>query len=126
MLGTHMRMAPVKCAFPRGKFVDRNWNCCTMDGLRDNCDYEDRDDGSAACVGVIRIPESHNRHIQQGYIVMTWYKDRGTTGRAYVMYCDYEPKPLTLKTAGFVVAQKVKQIQSARKAKRKASRGRRK
>lgn len=77
-----------------------------MNELRDRCEYEDRDDISAASFGVIHIPPSDDKKIQRGYIVMSWYKDRGTTGQAYVMCDDYTPETLQLKTAEFVLTQK--------------------
>lgn len=77
-----------------------------MNELRDRCDYEDRDDMSAASFGVIHIPENDDKKIQKGYILMTWYKDRGTTGQAYVMCDDDKPQLLWLKTAEFVLKQK--------------------
>ena len=101
-------MGPVKCAFMRGKFSPKNWNCETMDELRDMCDYEDRDDMRAACIGVIRIPETDDQKIQAGYIVMSWYKNRGKTSQAYVMWDDDEPELLRLRTAEFVIEQSVR------------------
>lgn len=36
---------------------------------------------------------------EEGYIVMTWYKERGTTGNAQVMWDDEPTKPLTEEIA---------------------------
>ena len=100
--------SPVKCAFEKGKFDHDNWNCETMNQLREHCDFERRDDMSAACIGVIHIPDVKVEDLpQQGYIVMTWYKQRGKTGQSYVMCDDDVPEPLTLETAEYVLAQKV-------------------
>jgi len=64
-------LAPM-CAFPRGVFSRDNWNCATMNALRylaRERGYISRDDLEAASIGVLRYSE--------GYIVMTWYKERG-------------------------------------------------
>lgn len=107
-------MDPVKCAFEKGVFDHDNWNCETMNELRESCDYERRDDMSAASFGVIHIPDVNpGGELQQGYIVMTWYKHRGKTGQAYVMCDDDEPVPLTPKTAEYVLLQKRKKIKES-------------
>ena len=110
-------MSPIKCAFETGRFSSDNWNCQTMIALRTIAEslrygekhplavaYE-RDDMSSASIGVVRIPEASEEEIQQGYIVMTWYKNRGHTGRAIVVWDDFEPEPLTLRTAEWVLEQ---------------------
>lgn len=104
-------MDPVKCAFEKGVFDHDNWNCETMNALRDRCDYQLRDDSSAGSIGVIHIPDVEaGGELQQGYIVMTWYKRRGKTGQAYVANDDDEPVPLTLKTAEYVISKKPKKV----------------
>lgn len=123
------------CAFPtRRKFNSGNWNCGSMNTLRDfieeSClldevnrdrDYsamppistrknrfkhhelwvgDHRDDMSAASIGIIRIPE----HVyqdgtgQHGYITLTWYKNRGSTGNVIVVYDDEEPEKVKYDT----------------------------
>lgn len=104
-------MGPVRCAFEKGIFNHDNWNCETMNVLRERCDYEFRDDTSAGSFGVIHIPDVEaGGPLQQGYIVMTWYKQRGTTGRAYVVNDDDEPAPLTLTTAEHVISKKSEKL----------------
>jgi hypothetical protein len=99
----------VKCAFESRTFDSNNWQCQTANELRDIMDWTDRDDLRAASVGVIRIPEygaedNETDNIQQGYLVATWYKDRGTTGQMWVMWDDEPPELLTLDTAEFILA----------------------
>jgi hypothetical protein len=66
-------------------------------------DWEDRDDNRAASVGVIRIPDSDLKY-QSGYMVATWYKNRGTTGQMWIMWDDELPELLRLDTAEFILA----------------------
>lgn len=98
----------IKCAFDRkdGLFSTHNWNCETMNALRDliqDCGYQDRDDNRSASVGVLRIPESDRVSIQQGYLILSWYKDRGRTGRVYIIWDDKKVEILTLQTAEFII-----------------------
>ena len=66
-----------KCAFESGVFSTENWNCATMNLLRDSTDWKRRDDMDAGSIGVI--------HTVWGYLVMLWYKDRGRTTDAYII-----------------------------------------
>ena len=97
-----------KCAFLSGVFDTDNWNCATANCLRELADaFWTNGDGSdkvwthrsfsAGSMGVVQIPETGPTAI--GYVVMTWYKDRGRTGQMWVMYDDDPPRPLTLSEA---------------------------
>ncbi len=82
------------CAFKTGIFSTDNWNCATVNELRDIATRRgvcDRRDMDSASIGVVPIEE--------GYIVMTWYKERGRTGNALVMWDDEKERPLTLQDA---------------------------
>ena len=90
---------PRKCAFgdnsPTAPFREDNWACGLVDRLRRLCyrcdDADDatwqgelnewgwrkRDDIGAESIGVLHIPE--NDKVRSGYVVLTWYKDRGRT-----------------------------------------------
>jgi hypothetical protein len=110
-----------KCAFELGVFSTNNWNCATMNDLRDlvNTDcfgtevdthsWGYRDDMWSASFGVLRIPEAAHNLLGnedenfQGYLVMTWYKNRGRTGQAWIVNDDEPPKPLTLLEAEAVL-----------------------
>lgn len=81
-----------KCAFETGVFNQDNWNCATMNRLRE----------IARAKGLTYINESESLGVipfEDGYIILTWYKDRGRIGNTVIM-CDSEPiKPLTEKIA---------------------------
>lgn len=86
-----------KCAFPYGTFMAENWNCATMNALREIVEDGERglvnweDENCAA------IP--YEGETSQGFIVMTWYKRRGQTGRAMLMCDDSAPIPITEEMA---------------------------
>jgi hypothetical protein len=99
--GEYWESDPIQCAFVGEEFDVENWNCQTMDGLRGLLETVPgssrmRDDTSAASVGVLIIPHTLEE-MQQGYVVTTWYKERGATGQAWVM-CDGEPPKLLTRT----------------------------
>ena len=97
--------SPVKCAFESGTFSSDNWQCQTALLVRELADdyYSVRDDMRCGSLGVVPLPEAEIDGIQQGYVVMSWYKDRGTTGQMWVMWDEDKPEPLTLNTAEFIL-----------------------
>lgn len=106
--------SPVKCAFINGIFDSDNWQCATINVLR-NLIHEDtqplakfytREDMRQGSLGVISIPEYDTEGLQQGYLIMSWYKNRGRTGQAWVFWDDDIPEPLALSTAEFILSQK--------------------
>lgn len=87
-----------QCAFPRGVFRSENWNCATMNVLRVLArvyGLHYRDDLGPASIGAVPFESEE----YQGYVVMTWYKNRGRTGMAVLMCDDREPEMLTLDIA---------------------------
>lgn len=89
--------APV-CAFTTGgKFRAHNWMCATMLALRDACIWRNRDDFSAGSLGVLTLPD--DGVLPQGYLVMTWYKDRGHTPGAVLIGDTGKRYELTLARA---------------------------
>ena len=105
-----------RCGFRNGVFTRNNWNCQTLIKLREIAEsiiWDDkphplavgyrRDDFNSASIGIIQIPKAESDEIQMGYIVLTWYKNRGKTGNAIVICDDYDIEPLTLKTAEWVI-----------------------
>lgn len=104
----YLHYSPIECSFETGVFKEA-WGCRTMITLRKISEEEDtnmitfyaRDDIRSASIGVVQIPETEK--VQQGYLVMTWYKDRGRTGQAWVMWDDNKPEPLALKTAEYIL-----------------------
>lgn len=105
--------SPIVCAFGAdGVFTRKNWCCETIGAVRALCLEDDeprpgtfhmRDDDRAACIGVVHIPESEEEGVQQGYVVMSWYKGRGRTGQAWVFWDGDEPARLNLKTAEWLL-----------------------
>ncbi len=54
-------------------------------------------------LGVLPVPESEDEDAQEGYLIMTWYKDRGKTSQAFVVSDDDGPQVLMLKTAERII-----------------------
>lgn len=69
-----------------------------MNALRDRAEElrtTFRDDMAAASIGYVPLETDD----YSGYVVMTWYKDRGRTGNALIVWDDEEPRPLTEEDA---------------------------
>jgi hypothetical protein len=95
-----------ECAFKTGVFDSSNWQCQTMNELRDL--VEDtavyNDDQWAA---VIAIPNDDVRTARVAdFIILGWYKHRGRTEAAYMLDQDHPIMPLTLAVAEKVLAGK--------------------
>lgn len=88
--------SPRRCAFESPEFSPENWNCATLSALRDQAIFRHRDDQENGSICIIPLPLND---IQQGYIVLSFYKDRGSVGRAIVMHDGEDPKVLTLQVA---------------------------
>lgn len=82
------------CGFTaQGRFTEENWNCATLNALRDLADDEDtgvawRYDRAAGIIGVR----------DEFLIVLGWYKNRGRTECALVVDGP-DVRPLTLDDA---------------------------
>lgn len=72
------------CGFPEGVFDPANWNCATLNALRELGEP-------------IWIDDEHVLIVQgpRGFLLMRWYKQRGRTMEAYWWGRD-APHPLTL------------------------------
>lgn len=90
--------------YTTNQFSKDNWNCATMNDLREFIDdqiekggrgYYYRDDISTGTIAVLPY-ETDNFY---GNLVMTWHKERGRTGSAMVVCDDREPQILTLDIA---------------------------
>jgi hypothetical protein len=77
-----------RCAFREdGTFDPENWACASMLELREvakRLEVHCRDDQAAASIGAVPF----EGETYTGYIVMSWYKERGRTGRAVLMWDD--------------------------------------
>lgn len=91
-----------KCAFENDVFSSDNWNCATMNKLREIADeYKtvQRDDNSCGSIGYVPMDNDYapdDFDTYGGYIVVMWYKSRGATGNAVFM-TDNNTIPLTIK-----------------------------
>lgn len=95
---------PCKCAFDdSGAFVGDNWNCGTMNELRRLAVTGWRDDNSSSSISIVPIPDVLDD--PHGYIVLTYYKDRGCTSGARICNNDEPDIPLTLRVAEVVVRE---------------------
>jgi len=87
--------ADPQCAFESDVFSPDNWNCATMNTLRDIAEslgttmHRDLDDAS---IGYVPLGDDGE---YSGYVVMTWYKNRGRTGNALIMWDDEPVEELT-------------------------------
>jgi hypothetical protein len=74
------------CGFDeQGNFLSRNWNCATLNALRERCKISWCDDYS---IGVTSKPDC-------GFLILKWYKSRGRTDSLV----NDEFEPATLKEA---------------------------
>ena len=94
-----------RCAFEDGRFNRDNWNCATMNRLRAiarNLGHlHQQDDNSLAYIPIAEADEDGT----VGYIVLSWYKDRGRTDHALFVNCDRPISELTLDLAEAVIAK---------------------
>ncbi|MBU8739773.1 hypothetical protein KM894_12195 [Bacillus licheniformis] len=96
------------CAFEKGVFSPKNWNCATMSKLRrlsEEFGHSDRDDDSCGSIGYVPLSDNYAPATYEGYggyIVMMWYKERGRVGNALFM-TDEGTEPLTLEHAEIAI-----------------------
>jgi hypothetical protein len=91
--------SPIECGFTSdGSFRSQNWNCATLGELRQLAWRNNRatrwDDVSICHVP---LPE------YGGFVVLSWYKNRGRTDGAFVI-CEDECRPMTLADATTAIA----------------------
>lgn len=94
--------AAPKCAFPdAGDFTADNWNCATMNALRDAAEAHrvQHDDQS---LGAVPFDNELQHEPNAGFVVLCWYKSRGCTSVAFVAGDDSPPRPLTYGLANAV------------------------
>ncbi len=93
-----------RCAFTAsGRFRKNNWNCETMIALRSyrTVVWGKRDDLCCGSIGVIELPDDMGPASDEvrGYLVLTWYKDRGSTPGAIMLADEGKQHSLTLARA---------------------------
>ncbi len=70
------------CAFFGRRFDSEYWMCGTLGLLRDAAIWSHRDDQHNESIAIVPMPEHQDL---QGYLVLTFYKDRGrVSGALYV------------------------------------------
>ena len=97
-----------KCAFAGGIFSGKNWNCATVNAIRDiinegnenrpGVDFQFCDDQKYA---TLRVDE-----LELGGALalwMTWYKSRGSTNGMWLMFSDQPPRPPTEQEVTIVI-----------------------
>ena len=86
-----------KCGFKDGIFAEDNWNCATLNALRDFVDGD----------GVAYFEDQYMALIEssEGIIAIGWYKSRGATEYATVWTGGNEVEPLTLEAAEAALAR---------------------
>ncbi len=96
--------ADPKCGFATGTFTAENWCCAALSELREIAEEQvfpsDDYNGKRWRVNDVSfaiVPAFNADDDLFGYIALSWYKDRGKCGQAYIFYDDDTPKPLTLK-----------------------------
>jgi hypothetical protein len=96
-----------KCAFNSEEFNSNNWNCATIGILRNIAQerlvagaFDWRDDDNNESIGIIPLPEIDEI---RGYLVLTWYKERGQTGGAVIVCGEEKPAKLTIDIAQKVI-----------------------
>jgi hypothetical protein len=81
------------CAFPNGRFVSANWNCATMNALRDATERLRAARGYTEDQNAALLPwDGH-------FILLGWYKSRGRTDVARVLDTTSRCLVLTLAKA---------------------------
>lgn len=94
-----------RCAFDAdGEFLPDNWNCATMSALRSVPRIESYCQDHT--LGVIALPEFEDPEMieeiedpRPNFLVLHWYKRRGATPLAQVVYMGHVIEPLTLELA---------------------------
>lgn len=84
------------CGFETGTFRTGNWNCATLNALRDASYVTHANENK---VGVIP------HHKEGDFILLLWYKNRGATMQAIYWADEGPPTPLTLAQAESVLKQ---------------------
>ena len=81
-----------KCAFPAGIFDSVNWNCATMNALRDLAEEDDRYGVTSARDRSVAVIYFNNM-----FLVLGWYKHRGQTEHLVEIDGEHH-RPVTLKS----------------------------
>lgn len=84
------------CGFEKYVFSTSNWNCATLNTIRDLIEEHGHSEWIDDCgIGVLSFAGNNF----SGHLVLTWYKRRGRVGMAVFMCDEQYPIPLTLQMA---------------------------
>lgn len=86
-----------ECAFATGIFHSKNWNCGTMNELRDVAEGEGTEEYYNDQHAIV-LPGFPGPSGPANFIVLGWYKSRGRTEFGGVL-AEYAMQPLTLDVA---------------------------
>lgn len=89
-----------QCAFSNGIYSNKNWQCATINELRALIElhgiHTRQNDES---IGVLKVPDE----VGNGFLVLNWYKNRGSVGGALILEDDEAPRYLTLEIAEAII-----------------------
>jgi len=95
-----------RCAFRNGRFSKDNWNCATINRLREIIDeHQDdfthyyRDDLATGTTGIIYCCYDFDEDVYGFTLIMKWYKDRGSVYNAFIIDNDGNILDLTEEIA---------------------------
>ena len=96
-ISSNVKVQQIRCAFSNGIFSSDNWNCATMNKLREivkkaGLFWRDDDIGS---IGVLPVDLDEF----YGFLIMLWYKERGQVEQAILLSSERPPALLTLDLA---------------------------
>lgn len=112
-ISSNVKMGQIKCAFSNGIFSSDNWNCATMNKLREivkkaGLFWRDDDMGS---IGI--LPIDLDEFV--GFLVMLWYKERGQVEQAILLSLENPPALLTLDLAIKIIESYEKKFKEFKK-----------
>lgn len=98
-------MAAIKCAFPKGMFSPNNWNCETMNKLRDLVgDWDTESKLGVQCYNNDQKIGLYPLNDTGDFLILTWYKRRGRTEGAWIN-SGSSMKRLSLKEAEKIIKE---------------------
>ena len=106
-------MKQIECAFSNGIFSSDNWNCATMNKLRELAKKFGlfwRDDNIGS-IGILPIDLDEF----YGFLVMLWYKERGQVEQAMLLSSERPPALLTLDLALRIIEDYEKEFEKENK-----------
>lgn len=99
--------ADPQCGFrPNGRFISDNWNCATLNALRELGEKQELY-GNEDNAAIFPRPDG-----EAGFVVLCWYKSRGRTEQAFLLTSDGR-SPLTLRMAEMLLGDSPKRTLSA-------------